>query len=61
MSDSSTKTKTEVIELLLPEHLLLTYALLAHEQDITLNQWFVNAALAHVPEVDYNGEANTNK
>ena len=61
MSDSNTKDKTEVIELVLPEHLLLTYALLAHDEDITLNQWFINAALAHLPEVEDNGKADSNK
>ena len=41
----------ETIELMLSETELLGYALLAHEQDITLNQWFLNAALAHIEAI----------
>ena len=44
--------KTETIELLLPEHTLLTYAMLAHEQDITLNEWFIKAIRAHLDKVE---------
>ncbi len=51
--------KTEIIELLIPEHELLTFAMLAHESGITLNEWFMRALRARL-EKD-NGEANSNK
>ena len=50
MSDSNTKPKYETIELLVPEHQLLTFALLAHEEDITLNEWFMHAILSHLDD-----------
>jgi len=50
---------TEIIELTLTERELVGYALLAHEQDITLNQWFINAAMAYIGELG--GEANGNQ
>ena len=40
--------ETEVIELKVSEHELLTYAMLAHEQDITLNEWFMRAVRARL-------------
>lgn len=60
MSDSNTTKprhdgqgdNTEIIELLVPEHQLLTFALLAHEQDITLNEWFMNAVMDHLDFMD---------
>ena len=39
--------RVEVIELVLSEHQLLSYAMMAHEEDITLNQWFLNAILSY--------------
>jgi predicted HicB family RNase H-like nuclease len=39
---------TEVIEIRISEADLVTYALLAHEQDITLNQWFINAVMQRI-------------
>ena len=59
MAESTTKMET--IELIIPEHLLLTYAMLAHEQDITLNQWFLNAVMERLNEVDANDKATLNK
>ena len=52
--------KTEIIELLIPEHTLLSYALLAHEQDITLNAWFIKAVTTHLEGVT-DGKENSNK
>jgi len=42
------KTETETIEIHLSEHELLTYAMLAHDEDITLNEWFVRAIRARL-------------
>ncbi len=53
--------KQEVIELVLPEHMLLSYAMLAHEQDITLNQWFLNAVVSHLNEGDTDVKEDSNK
>ncbi len=40
--------ENEIIELHLTEHELLTYAMLAHELDITLNEWFMRAVRARI-------------
>ena len=57
--------QTEVIELTLTERELCSYALLAHEQDITLNQWFINAATQYCGELTeamvIHDKANGNK
>ncbi len=52
LKQTSNDDKTEFIELVLPKHLLLNYALLAHEQDITLNQWFMKAVLSYIEGLD---------
>ena len=40
--------QTEHIELEIDEHTLLSYAMLAHAEDITLNQWFTNAVRSYL-------------
>jgi len=50
--------QTEVIELTLTESELCSYALLAHEDNITLNQWFINAATQYVSELTEEMEAH---
>lgn len=40
--------KNETIEISLCDHELLTFAMLAHEQDVTLNEWFIKAIRAHL-------------
>ena len=47
-----TDNKTETIEIHLSNEELVTCALLAHEEDITLNQWMVNACIKYIGGTD---------
>lgn len=51
MSTSNTPSE-EIIELHLTQDELCTYALLAHEEGITLNEWFIKATLAYCQALD---------
>lgn len=44
--------KNETIEISLSDHELITFALLAHEENITLNEWFMKAIRHHLAEVE---------
>ena len=62
MSDSNTKSERyETIELLMPEHQLLTFALLAHEEDITLNEYFTQAVMYYIQREQNHGKEDGNK
>jgi hypothetical protein len=51
--------ENETIEIHLSDHELLTYAMLAHEQDITLNEWFMRAIRARLEAEGITDEETT--
>ncbi len=51
--------KNEVIELVLTEHDLCTFALCAHDMDLTLNEWMLMAVRQHMGE--YNVPENSDE